>query len=210
MGVDTFGYYKDISSSILNTSLTEMVVSEINMNEEEQSQQTMIRPEKFRPDWPPRPSQKAVPSVFARCSNQFKKVTWPPKDGDENVHNDDPLSSVQLKDEIPLNDEAFRPTGTYKAAPTIYAEQPAPLSEEVWPPPESIDTSEKVIHDATRPKRVIRDYTVFFNKNAAQPTQPSYKVPPGTLHVISQRGVLSYDTPDLGAAARMAPEDIKF
>lgn len=67
------------------------------------------------------------------------------------------------------------------------------------------DTSEKVIHDETRPKRVIRDYTVFFNKNAAPAVQPSYKVPPGTLHVISQRGVLSYDTPDLGAA-RMAPD----
>lgn len=63
-----------------------------------------------------------------------------------------------------------------------------------------------MVHDPTRYKRVIRDYTVFFNKNAAPPSQPSYKVPPGTLHVISQRGVLSYDTPDLGGAARMAPE----
>lgn len=67
------------------------------------------------------------------------------------------------------------------------------------------DTSEKVIHDETRHKRVIRDYAVFFNKNAAPPVQPSYKVPPGTLHVISQRGVLSYDNVDLGSA-RMAPD----
>jgi len=46
------------------------------------------------------------------------------------------LTAVHLKDEITLNDEALRPTGTYKAAPTIYAEQPAALNEDVWPPPE--------------------------------------------------------------------------
>jgi len=183
-----------------------MVVSEIGMTEEEQEQPTLIRPDKFSPDWPPRPSQKPIPSVFTRCSNQFKKVTWPPKDGEEMNKDGDPMTVVQLKDDIPLNDEAFRPTGTYKAAPTIYAEQPAALSEDVWPPPENIDTSERVVHDPTRRQRVIRDYTVFFNKNAAPPVQPSYKVPPGTLHVISQRGVLSYDTPDLGGAARMAPD----
>jgi len=183
-----------------------MVVSEIKMTEEQDEQPTMIRPDKFSPDWPPRSSQRPVPNVFTRCSNQFKKVSWPPKDGIESQPDANQLTAIHLKDEIPLNDDAFRPTGTYKAAPTIYAEQPAALNEDVWPPPEPTDTSEKVIHDASRPKRVIRDYTVFFNKNAAPAVQASYKVPPGTLHVISQRGVLSYDTPDLGGAARMAPE----
>lgn len=69
---------------------------------------------------------------------EFKKVSWPPKNDDDGISDDNPLSTIQLKDDIPLNDEAFRPVGTYKAAPTIYAEQPAPLTEDVWPPPEPL------------------------------------------------------------------------
>jgi len=69
-------------------------------------------------------------------STEFKKVTWPPKDGDDEGQKDNPQATVQLKDEMALNDEAWKPTGTYKAAPTIYAEQPAQLNEDVWPPPE--------------------------------------------------------------------------
>lgn len=63
-------------------------------------------------------------------------MTWPPKGGDDGEQINDPTTSIQLKEEAPQNDEAFRPIGTYKAAPTIYAEQPAALSEDVWPPPE--------------------------------------------------------------------------
>ena len=70
-----------------------------------------------------------------------------------------------------------------------------------------LDTDERVIHDPSRPKRAIRDYTVFFNKNAAPPVKASYKVPPGTLHVISQRGVLSYDTAELGSGRPKDPNE---
>lgn len=65
-------------------------------------------------------------------------MTWPPKDGDNTKPEDTGATSIQLKNDFPLNEEALRPTGTYKAAPTIYAEQPAGLSEDVWPPPEPI------------------------------------------------------------------------
>jgi len=171
----------------------------------EEEQQYEI-PKKFTPEWPPRPNQKQMSGAFPKCSDKFKKVTWPPKDGEENEDKDNPQATVQLKDEMSLNDEAWKPTGTYKAAPTIYAEQPAQLNEDVWPPPEQIDTSEKVVYDESRRKRVIRDYTVHFSKNKAPEGEKSYKVPPGTLHVISQRGVLSYDTPDIGAAQMAKPE----
>jgi hypothetical protein len=63
-------------------------------------------------------------------------VTWPPKGDEEEEDKDTPLATVQLKDDMPMNDERWKPTGTYKAAPTIYAEQPAQLNEDVWPPPE--------------------------------------------------------------------------
>lgn len=69
---------------------------------------------------------------------EFKKVTWPPSNDDDSNANDNPSATIHLKDEMMMNDEAFLPTGTYKAAPTIYAEQPAPLNEDVWPPPEPI------------------------------------------------------------------------
>jgi len=54
---------------------------------------------------------------------------------------------------------------------------------------------------------VIRDYEVHFSKNVSSQPEASYRVPPGTLHVVSQRGVLSYDTVDIGAA-RMADEKL--
>jgi hypothetical protein len=61
------------------------------------------------------------------------------------------------------------------------------------------DTDERTIFDPTRKKRVIRDYTVFFDKNKGADANPSYRVPPGTLHVYSKRGVLEFDTPELGS-----------
>jgi len=163
------------------------------------------RPQKFTPEWPPRPVRRQLPNVFNKCTNpEYKKVTWPPQGDDDERDSESPTQTIQLRDEIPLNDEAMRPIGTYKAAPPVYAENPDNLGE-VWPPVAPPDTSERVIHDPSRPKRAIRDYSVFFGQNAAPEVQPSYRVPPGTLHVISQRGVLSYNTPDLGGA-RMAPE----
>jgi len=170
------------------------------MSPEEQDEVAMGRPTKFSPDWPPRSSQAVLPKVFTKCSEKFKKVAWPPKD-DEEEKDVEPASTIHLQEQMQMNEERWKPCGTYKAAPTIYAEQPAQLNEDVWPPPDHIDTSERVIQDASRPKRAIRDYSVFFNKNKAPDTEKSYKVPPGTLHVISQRGVLSYNNVDIGRAA---------
>jgi len=133
-------------------------------------------------------------------------VTWPPTEDDGPREVAPPPTNVQLLNDIPLNDDAWRPTGTYKASPTVYAEEPEELPE-VWPPPEPINTDERVIHDPTRPKRAIRDYTVFFKQNEAANTKPSYSVPPGTLHVISQRGVLSYDTAELGSGRPKDPNE---
>ncbi|OXA37957.1 nucleolin [Folsomia candida] len=183
----------------------------MTMSPDEEQEIALGRPTKFKPDWPPQPSQTPLPKVFSKCSEKFKKVSWPPKD-DESQPVDQPVSLVQLQDEMQMNDERWKPCGTYKAAPTIYAEQPAQLNEDVWPPPEGIDTSERVIHDASRPKRAIRDYTVFFSKNKAPEGGKSYKVPPGTLHVVAERGVLSFENVDIGKGtlAEVGPDGQPF
>jgi len=155
-------------------------------------------PARFTPSWPPSGTEKPLPNIFTRCSNTFKKVSWPPH-RDEVDNEVEPPPSNPLLEQIPINEDAmYQLNETYKASPTVYAEEPDAM-EEVWPPPEPINLDERVIYDASRKKRVIRDYSVFFDKNAAPPTKASYKVPPGTLHVISQRGVLSYDKIDLGS-----------
>jgi len=169
------------------------------------NEEGLERPERFTPAWPPRSAPTPLPNIFTRCSDKFKKVTWPPEGYDEEKEIAPPPSHVPLLEDIPLNDEAWRPVGTYKATPTVYAEEPEEIDNS-WPPPEPIDTSEKVIHDPTRPKRAIRDYTVYF-KPVDGPVAPSYKVPPGTLHVISQRGVLSYNTPELGSGRPKDPNE---
>ena len=67
------------------------------------------------------------------------------------------------------------------------------------------DLNERVIYDSTRPQRVIRDFEVAVPVEA-QPVHKSYKIAPGTLHVFSQRGVLAYNTSDIGAARMASPE----
>lgn len=58
-----------------STDIFEMTVSdsENTMSEQQvqiEEQESIIRPDKFTPDWPPKPSQKPIPSVFTRCSNR--------------------------------------------------------------------------------------------------------------------------------------------
>ena len=67
----------------------------------------------------------------------FKKVTWPPA-GYEEEPDIAPPPSQQLMDKIPLNDTAMKINKDYKLLPGVYAEEPAELPEDVWPPPEPI------------------------------------------------------------------------
>jgi hypothetical protein len=174
----------------------------INKMDNQVNPEALGLPARFTPSWPPRGNEKQMPNIFTRCSNTFKKVSWPPQ-RDEDEKDIAPPPDVQLLDQIPINDDAmYQINDTYKASPTVYAEEPE-VMEESWPPPEPMNTDERVIYDPDRKKKVIRDYTVFFDKNKAPPTERSYKVPPGTLHVISQRGVLQYNTPELGSGRPM-------
>ena len=64
-------------------------------------------------------------------------MTWPPTEDDGPHEVAPPPTNVQLLDDIPLNDDRWKPTGTYLANPSVYAEEPEELPE-VWPPPEPI------------------------------------------------------------------------
>lgn len=97
----------------------------------------LSRPERFSPAWPPKPVQAPLPNIFTRCSDKFKKVTWPPPGYEEEKQIEPPPSHVPLLDDIPLNPTRWTPTGTYKASPTVYAEDPEEL-DTAWPPPEPI------------------------------------------------------------------------
>ncbi|XP_046808622.1 putative mediator of RNA polymerase II transcription subunit 12 isoform X9 [Lucilia cuprina] len=99
---------------------------------------------------------------------------------------------ITLRKEAPI---------TQKPAP-VYASQPAATSyrggssmrgDLKWPPPEYKEAAAKeneerrklALGPVCRPRKVNRDYTSFFAKNALSHHYPSYKVPPGTQHMIN-------------------------
>lgn len=63
-----------------------------------------------------------------------------------------------------------------------------------WPPPEYKSQAEAeneerrriAMGPVCRPRRVQKDYTGFFAKNALNHYYPGYKVPPGTQHMYTQ------------------------
>ncbi|XP_028896586.2 uncharacterized protein LOC105213043 isoform X3 [Zeugodacus cucurbitae] len=90
---------------------------------------------------------------------------------------------------------------TQKPAP-VYNAQPAAVSFQggsnmrgdlKWPPPEYKEAAVRENEErrklaqgpVCRPRKVNRDYTTFFAKNALNSYYPSYKVPPGTQHMLS-------------------------
>ncbi|XP_050336059.1 uncharacterized protein LOC126762980 isoform X4 [Bactrocera neohumeralis] len=90
---------------------------------------------------------------------------------------------------------------TQKPAP-VYNAQPATVSFQggsnmrgdlKWPPPEykeaAIRENEErrqlALGPVCRPRKVNRDYTTFFAKNALNSYYPSYKTPPGTQHMFA-------------------------
>jgi len=155
---------------------------------------------------PGRPGyQKPLNNVFGRAAKNFKKVTWPPTPEPPPKEVSPPPDSIELLQEIPMNEDAlFQKNDPYHLVPTVYAEDPDNFDEDVWPPPAPPNLDERVIYDATRPQRVIRDFEVAVPLEA-HPVHKSYKIAPGTLHVFSDRGVLSYNTPDIGAARMATP-----
>jgi len=60
-----------------------------------------------------------------------------------------------------------------------------------WPPPEYKEAAARENEErrkiaqgpACRPRKVHRDYTSFFARNALNSYYPAYKVPPGTQHI---------------------------
>ncbi|CAG7734750.1 unnamed protein product, partial [Allacma fusca] len=176
----------------------------LGMVETKMAQQGQQR-QKFDPPAQPQQAGKPLNDVFGRVAKSFKKVTWPPQPEPPPKDVSPPPENVQLLDSIQLNEDAmFQNNDSYKLVPTVYAEDPDNFNEDVWPPPVPPNLDERVVYDASRPQRVIRDFEVQVPVEA-HPVHKSYKIAPGTLHVFSQRGVLSYDTPDLGGA-KMAPE----
>ncbi|CAD7003704.1 unnamed protein product [Ceratitis capitata] len=90
---------------------------------------------------------------------------------------------------------------TQKPAP-VYNAQPAAVSFQggsnmrgdlKWPPPEYKEAAVRENEErrklaqgpVCRPRKVNRDYTTFFAKNALNSYYPSYKVPPGTQHMLA-------------------------
>lgn len=99
---------------------------------------------------------------------------------------------ITLRKEAPIS----------QAPAPVYTSQPAAVSYQggnklrgdlKWPPPEykeaaAVENAERrklAAGPVCRPRRVARDYTEFFAKNALSHHYPSYKVPPGTQHMIN-------------------------
>ncbi|XP_067644652.1 uncharacterized protein [Eurosta solidaginis] len=99
---------------------------------------------------------------------------------------------ITLRKEAPM---------TQKPQP-VYNAQPAAISLQggshlrgdlKWPPPEYKEAAAReneerrklALGPVCRPRLVKRDYTQFFAKNAINSCYPSYKVPPGTQHMLA-------------------------
>ncbi|XP_037934445.1 regulator of nonsense transcripts 1-like [Teleopsis dalmanni] len=84
----------------------------------------------------------------------------------------------------------------------VYTSQPAAVSfgggsnmrgDLKWPPPEYKEAAAReneerralALGPVCRPRRINRDYTSFFQKNALNCYYPGYKVPPGTQHMFA-------------------------
>ncbi|XP_050336060.1 antigen LPMC-61 isoform X5 [Bactrocera neohumeralis] len=150
------------------------------------------------------PQQQQQPQQYSTVpqSNQYNSYPQPQHVGqDQPDHQAQNLPQdyrggspgiITLRKEAPV---------TQKPAP-VYNAQPATVSFQggsnmrgdlKWPPPEykeaAIRENEErrqlALGPVCRPRKVNRDYTTFFAKNALNSYYPSYKTPPGTQHMFA-------------------------
>uniref|UniRef100_T1PDJ1 Topoisomerase 2-associated protein PAT1 n=1 Tax=Musca domestica TaxID=7370 RepID=T1PDJ1_MUSDO len=142
--------------------------------------------------------------------SQPQQQQQPPQQNVQNVsHGSDQLDNLKQHDQrgaspgiITLRKEA----PISQAPAPVYTSQPAAVSFQgdddlsggsklrgdlKWPPPEYKEAAAReneerrqlALGPVCRPRKVNRDYSSFFAKNALSHHYPSYKVPPGTQHV---------------------------
>ncbi|XP_058987769.1 uncharacterized protein LOC101889956 isoform X4 [Musca domestica] len=149
------------------------------------------------------PNQQQFNS-YSQPQQQQHQQQQPPQQNVQNVsHGSDQLDNLKQHDQrgaspgiITLRKEA----PISQAPAPVYTSQPAAVSFQggsklrgdlKWPPPEYKEAAAReneerrqlALGPVCRPRKVNRDYSSFFAKNALSHHYPSYKVPPGTQHV---------------------------
>uniref|UniRef100_A0A1A9WG47 Zasp-like motif domain-containing protein n=1 Tax=Glossina brevipalpis TaxID=37001 RepID=A0A1A9WG47_9MUSC len=135
---------------------------------------------------------------------QLQQQTVPPHDQTDHRHlqQQQPLSQdyrssspgvITLRKEAPLSQ---RPTPVYISQPAanILKGGSNMRGDLKWPPPEYKEAAARENEErrqiakgpAFRPRKTHRDYSAFFAKNALSHHYPSYKVPPGTQHIMAK------------------------
>lgn len=133
------------------------------------------------PSTTPQPQYQANQSVQPQPQKQYHP--------ENNIYRQPSPGVITLRKELPVSQ---RP-------PLIYASEPAAHSfgggsnmrgDQKWPPEEVKRQSEienelrrqVALGPATRPRRVNKDYSSFFERHALNSTYPGYRAPPGTQH----------------------------
>uniref|UniRef100_T1PG47 Topoisomerase 2-associated protein PAT1 n=1 Tax=Musca domestica TaxID=7370 RepID=T1PG47_MUSDO len=187
----------------------ERVVREFTPQPHAQYTAPLYAPQAQEQNQPQQHQQQYQPNA-AVPSTQPQQQQQPPQQNVQNVsHGSDQLDNLKQHDQrgaspgiITLRKEA----PISQAPAPVYTSQPAAVSFQgdddlsggsklrgdlKWPPPEYKEAAAReneerrqlALGPVCRPRKVNRDYSSFFAKNALSHHYPSYKVPPGTQHV---------------------------
>ncbi|KAL9908697.1 uncharacterized protein ACN427_004233 isoform 4-T10 [Glossina fuscipes fuscipes] len=158
-------------------------------------------------------SIQTQPNQFATQTNQTYNFNSQPQQQQQTIPSHDQPDHRHLQQQ-PLQTQDYRSGSPgvitlRKEAPIsqtptpVYTSQPAAVilkggsnmrGDLKWPPPEYKEAAAReneerrqiAMGPACRPRKTNRDYTAFFAKNALSHHYPSYKVPPGTQHIMAK------------------------
>uniref|UniRef100_A0A1L8DCI6 Zasp-like motif domain-containing protein n=1 Tax=Nyssomyia neivai TaxID=330878 RepID=A0A1L8DCI6_9DIPT len=100
---------------------------------------------------------------------------------------------ITLRTELPVSQT---PAPVYASQPPVFSFKGGVnmRGDQKWPPQEYKEQAAEenaarlrlAAGPACRPRRIAKDYTAFFAKNALSHNYPGYRVPPGTQHINGQ------------------------
>lgn len=156
-----------------------------------------LEPSNQQPQYQPQPTQAFQPLVSTQNQQQLyqhPEAVVPQQQQHQQFYNTTAADSqipfvTTLRKEAPMSQE---PTPVYHTEPVaaIYQGGTNMRGDQKWPPADVKKQSELENEErrklaqqpAFRPRKVQKDYSDFFAKNALNATYPGYRAPPGTQH----------------------------
>ncbi|XP_063237604.1 uncharacterized protein LOC134539471 isoform X2 [Bacillus rossius redtenbacheri] len=152
-----------------------------------------------RVEWPPPLEENDLPliesePVYAKgpASGSVPSVQPVARQPPPQVYHPPPPATVTLRASPPVRED---PHPVFESQPAATrATGPRMRGDQKWPPVEYKARAEEenaarqalAKGPAFRPRKVNKDYTTFFAKNALTATYPGYRAPPGTQHYAEE------------------------